>query len=122
MHPKDPIYNSLKQDAVYKWTCPVENCNAMYIGQSSRCLEGDQIHISLHSLKTNHPVADISHFCVISRDGNYIVSETKEAIHISKHNPLQNRNDGEVYIPQKIVILAKTTIIFNSFKFKSDAQ
>ena len=39
MHPKDKLPSQLKQNVVYKWSCPEENSSLSYIGESSRCLE-----------------------------------------------------------------------------------
>ena len=39
MHPKDKILSQLKQKIVYKLSCPEENCNLSYTGESSRCVE-----------------------------------------------------------------------------------
>ena len=39
MHPKDKTPLNLKENVVYKWSYPEENCNQFYIGKSSRCPE-----------------------------------------------------------------------------------
>ena len=39
MHTKDKIPSKIKQNIVYKWSCPEDICNLSYIGESSRCLE-----------------------------------------------------------------------------------
>ena len=78
MYPRDPVTNHLEPDVVYKESCLVEDCNSVYTGESSRCLEtrvkehskGIQSNVSLHSFMNNHPVANISHFSIITRNGN----------------------------------------------------
>ena len=105
-HIKHPI--QLCQDVVYQWTCPEENCNSSYIGESSRCLETRvKEHITLstsaifqHSITHNHPKADISQFTIIDQDRKQVSRHTREAIHIRKDNPAFNHNIGKMNIPK----------------------
>ena len=39
MHPCDLIPIHLKHDFIYTQSCPIDNCNATYIGESGGCLE-----------------------------------------------------------------------------------
>ena len=64
------------------------------------CSKDTRINISLHSLKSNHPVADTVCFIIIDRNGNCIVRENREAIYIRKVNPVLNKTAGKVHIPK----------------------
>ena len=107
MHPKDKIPSHLKQNIVYKWSCPYENCNLSYIGESSWWLENRIMEQSSHrfsafyqhSVSSNHPKANISHFKIIDQDGKQVAREATEAIHIRINNPAINHNMGKMYIP-----------------------
>ena len=69
MYAKDKIPSQLKQNIVYKWSYPEENCNLSYIGESSRCLENrvkeHNSHVNStiykHSISNNHLCTNISH-------------------------------------------------------------
>ena len=105
MHPKDIIPSQLKQNIVYKWFCPEENCNLSYLGESSRCLEKrvkeHNSHVTRaiykHSISNNHPSANISHFKIIYQDKNQVAREDREAIHIRINNLALNHNTGKMY-------------------------
>ena len=105
MHPKDKILSQLKQNIVYKWFCPEENCNPPYIGKSSRCLENrikEHSHITnvvyQHSVSRSYPKANISHFKIIDKDSKQVAREAREANHIRINNPVLNCNTGKMYI------------------------
>ena len=110
MHPKDKTPSQLHQDQgmVHQWTCPEENCNSPYIGESSRCLESMfKEHntsatsvIFQHSSTHNHHKADISQFKIIDQDRKEVSREAKEAIHIRRNNLVFNPNIGKMNIPK----------------------
>ena len=108
IHPKDKIPKQLHQDVVYQWTCPEENCNSSYIGESSQCLESrvkkhnpsPTSTIFQHSIANNHPKAYISQFTVIDQDRKQVCREAMKATHVRKNNAALNHNVGEVNIPE----------------------
>ena len=108
MHPKDKISLHLKQNIVYKWSCPEESCSQFYIGESSRCLENKSERHSSHVTHTiyirgesdHHPHANISHFKVINQDSKQVAREAREAIHIMINNPALNHNRVKMFIPE----------------------
>ena len=108
MHPKDKIPKQLHQDVVYQWTCPEENCNSSYIGESSRCLESRVKEHNTsstrtrfqHSMTNKHTKADISQFTIIDQDRKQVSREAREAIHIRKNNSALNCNIGKMNIPK----------------------
>ena len=62
MYPKDKIPSQLIQSIFYKWFCPEINCNILYTGKSSRCLENRIKHnghvtsaVYIHNISNNHP-------------------------------------------------------------------
>ena len=70
MHPNVSISTKLKQDIIYKWSHPMEDCNATYIGECGRCLKvmikedskSTQSNVKLQGLETNQTIADISQY------------------------------------------------------------
>ena len=108
MHSNDEILTHLKENIVYKCSCPEENCNLSYIGESSRCLENrvkeHNSHITgtiyQHSVSNNNPRANLSLFKLIANDSKQVARETREAIYIRNINPALNCNTGKMYIPE----------------------
>ena len=108
MHPKGEIPTQLCHDVFYQWTCPENNCNSSYIGESSRCLESRVKEqntsytgaIFQHSTTYNHHKADISQFKIIDQDTKQVSRKAREAIHISRSNPALNCNIGKMNIPK----------------------
>ena len=108
MNPKDKISSQLKQNIVYKCSCPQENCNISYIGESSRCLENrikeHSSHVTsavdLHSVSNSHPIAHISHFKIIDQDNKQFTREAREAIHIRINDPALNCTTEKMSIPE----------------------
>ena len=84
-----------------------------YIGESSRCLENRvREHCShvtsaiyQHSVSSNHPIANISHFKIIDQDNKQVGREAREAIHIRTNKLALHHNVGKMYILE----------IFNNF-------
>ena len=95
--PKNKIPSQLKQNIVYQWSCPEENCSLSYIGLSSRCLENrvKEHNTSVtsavykHSI-SNDPEANISNFKIIDQDSKEFMGEARDAIHIRVNNPALN--------------------------------
>ena len=108
MHPKDKIPTQLHQDVVYQWTCPEENCNSSYIGESSRFLESRVKEHNNSSTKTifqcsitqYHPKVDISQYTILDQDRKQVSRKAREAIHIRKNNPALNCNNSKMNIPK----------------------
>ena len=78
MHPKDPIPDTQKTDAIYHWNCPANNCTAKYIGESNRSLKervSDHRNqttsaIRNYHISTKHPKAELKDFTIIDRESN----------------------------------------------------
>ena len=106
--PNDKIPPHLKQNTVYKWSCPKENCNHSHIGKSSRCLENrtkeHNNHITSafyqHSVSNSHPRANISHLKITDQDSKQVAREARESILIRINNCALNDNTGKMYIPE----------------------
>ena len=98
----------LHKDVVYQWTCPEDNYNSSYIGESSTCFESrvkehntsSTSTIFQHSITHNHPKTDISQFKLIDQDRKQVSIEAREAIHIRRNNPSLNHNIGKMNIPK----------------------
>ena len=107
MHPKDPIPVAQKNDKIYHWKCPANNCTDEYIGESNRSLkERVSDHrsqatsaIRNHHISTKHPKAELKDFTIIDREHNTLHHRAKEALHIHIKCPSLNRNIGKVRIP-----------------------
>ena len=107
MHPKDPIPDAQKTDIIYLWKCPVNNCTAEYIGETSRSRKervSDHRNQTTSAIKnyhisTKHPKAKHKDFTIIDRDSNTLHCLAKEALHIHIKDPSLNRNIGKVRIP-----------------------
>ena len=70
MHPKDPIPDAQKNDKIYHWKCPANNCTAEYISENNRSLKervSDHRNqttsaIRNHHISTKHPKAELKRF------------------------------------------------------------
>ena len=102
MQQKDKLLSQLKQNIVYKWSCPKENCNLSYKGESRRYLENtvkeSNSHVASavykHEISENHSQVKISYFMTI--DSKQVA---REVIHI-RINTALNCNTGKVYTLQ----------------------
>ena len=107
MHPKDKIPLHLKENMVYRWTCPEESCHQSYICESIRYLENvvkeHSSHITsviyFHGESNNYPHDNISHFKLIDQDRKQVAREARKAIHIRINNLALSHNRGKLYIP-----------------------
>lgn len=107
---KDKITNNNKA-GVYQFTCPYTNCNAKYIGETSRALDvratehirstknnhPELSAVAEHAIECGHTGIDKSDFKLISSISNKIRLRVYESIHIHKNNEnLINRDAGAI--------------------------
>ena len=101
---------SHQNNIVYKYKCPVNNCNASYIGETSRRLKqritehqyrDKNSHILKHCMAENHPPAEEDNFSILSSNFTYYKErKISEAIYIANEKP--SLNIQEQSIPLKL--------------------
>ena len=109
---KDKTNKMHKCNIVYKYTCPVEDCRAEYIGETSRRLSerivdhrGRDInsHIFRHVLTTNHPFNEDENFTVLGGQfRGHKKRKIAEALTIREKRPKLNKQEQS--FPLKLFI------------------
>lgn len=106
---KDKV-EDMEKSGVYLFKCPHENCEAAYIGETSRSLNiraGEHINsmnknrpelsaIAEHAMEMDHIHIQKSDFCLLSNITQKTRLRVCESMHIKTHPNLINRDDGVI--------------------------
>ena len=105
---KDQTTKEHKNNLVYKVECPEQNCNKIYIGETSRRLNervkehsgrDQKSHVAAHTMESGHQPVTIEDFTILFNKkqlSNYYKRKTTEALAIKKLKPPLNAQEKSV--------------------------
>jgi len=96
-------------DVIYQVSCPDPNCDATYIGETGRRLQGrildhaergNKSHVAKHSIDLNHDPPSYDDFQIIGSGyrSNTYKRKLSEALLIKKYRPSLNLQENSLFI------------------------